>query len=272
MIIATVLICILCTFFGIYYLTKTYKLKTPLKSDPVLLFPSYFFDEVFKEYGEKKKIEKLQNEVVSLRGYVEGEKQRRKIVRDYEKNIKVVDQTDAQIYSISRAVRELERLYLECIKCYLEIGNSGDSTEIETGVKKDHKKRRETLENKIVLCRKLIENERVSFQTDNGDTFLSFTMNRQNEFSNFLITGVMVPMLMEAIGNNISSFRGFVSLINTNPVMRVTTCGFLILLAYRFWKYFRNKYSMLTSANQVIMYNKAEELLTAFECALKDIG
>ena len=123
------------------------------------------------------------------------------------------------------------------------------------------------LKSQIRLCRNLISIEKENYVTDNGPNSIDFIMNRQNVLTNYILTGLIIPILLSAINIEASSVKEFILDIWNKPFLIVVICIFLIVLSYRLFKYYKNKRSMLRSQRQILLYNKAEIMLNAFEIA-----
>lgn len=124
------------------------------------------------------------------------------------------------------------------------------------------------LKEKISLCHKAIKLERENFLTDNGPAAAEFTMNRQNVLTNYILTGITIPMLIGAINVEASSIDEFVQAVAVKPILLLTFEVFLVVFSYRVYKYHWNKRSKLNDTKRVILYNKAELMLCAFETAV----
>lgn len=127
------------------------------------------------------------------------------------------------------------------------------------------------LKNKIELCHKTIEKEKEAFISDNGEPTVSFIFNTQNYFTDILLTGFSIPILLETLKWEVNKIEDFILALKEKPIMCFIAGFFLITLFYRILKYFKNKRSMLRGKNQTVLYYKAELLLCSFECALKNI-
>lgn len=126
------------------------------------------------------------------------------------------------------------------------------------------------IQNRIALCHKAIICEKESFLTDNGDKTTDFIFNRQNDFTNLMLTGVTIPMLIGAVDLGASSIEELTRSFLTNPVLLGCFSIILILGSYRLYKYSRNKRSMLRSMGNSIKYTKAELILCIFENAVEN--
>lgn len=129
----------------------------------------------------------------------------------------------------------------------------------------------ERLKHKIELGYKTIEKEKEAFISDSGENTISFNFNRQNYFTDILLTGIMIPILLETLNWNAEELNDFMGTIAEKPIMGLLINIFLVIFLYRIMKYTKNKRSMLRGMKQTVLYIKAELMLSAFECALKNI-
>ncbi len=117
----------------------------------------------------------------------------------------------------------------------------------------------------IDVCKATITLERDGFLIDNGSDANDFIMNRQNKFTDYLLTAVLIPILMEAINIKAKNFTDFATTVYGNRVLLIAICTFSIALSYRIFKYFHNKNSVCNSKSNAVLYNKAEMMLCCFE-------
>ena len=149
--------------------------------------------------------------------------------------------------SIARSVDELVDLY----------GDAIESFEIKE------------LKERIALCHKAIKLEKESFLTDSGPEAAEFTMNRQNAATEYILTGITIPMLIGAINIEASNANEFIEAVSNKPALSIIFEVFICVFAYRVFKYYWNKRSKLNDTKRVILYNKAELMLCAFESAVE---
>lgn len=119
------------------------------------------------------------------------------------------------------------------------------------------------------VCKKAIQSERDSFLTDNGDTATNFIFDRQNKFTDYLMTSILIPIIIELINVGMMSWDDIWLNLCSNFFFIIATCTLFVIFSYRLHKYYRNKKSLLTSQEQIILYNKGEIMLCCFETALK---
>lgn len=222
-----------------------YNTEVSRKAHPSSLYPSIFFDEVFSLCEEKdwQIIEKLQKEIAAIQ-----------LIRTPQNH-------KSNISSISESVRQIEQKYEECLQNYLTNPMNSEAQNIAII----------RLRNKIELCHKTIEKEKEAFLSDKGENTVSFNFNRQNQFTDIFLTGISIPILLEALKWEVNEIEDFILALKEKPIMCFITGAFLITLFYRILKYLKNKRSMLRGMNQTILYDKAELMLCSFECALKNI-
>lgn len=215
------------------------------KAYPPSLYPSSFFNEVFSSCEETdiNQIEELQREIEALQ-------------------LSLTPKNPCNnIRSISQSTRDIEEKYEECLQNYL-----ADFQDLEV-----RKIAIERLKNKIELSYKTIEKEKDAFISDNGENTISFNFNRQNYFTDILLTGIMIPILLETLNWNAEELSDFMGTVAEKPIMGSLINIFLVILLYRIMKYTKNKRSMLRGMKQTVLYIKADLMLSAFECALKNI-
>lgn len=224
---------------------SVYTTKVSRKAGPSSLYPSMFFDEVFSSCEENDRliIEKLQKEIEALQPILNLTKQKN------------------NISSISESIRRIEQKYEECLKTYL---TNPVNLKAQNNVIIQ-------LKSKIELCHKAIEKEKEAFVSDNGESTVSFNFNTQNQFTDILLTGISIPILLETLKWEVNKIEDFLPALEEKPIMCFITGAFLITFFYRVLKYTKNKRSMLRSMRQTVLYDKAELMLYAFECALKNI-
>lgn len=153
-----------------------------------------------------------------------------------------------------RSANSIAKSVDELVKCYAEVIKDNEIKE---------------LKEKIALCHKAIKLEKESFLTDSGPDAAKFTMNRQNMLTDYLLTGIMIPMILGAINIDAESIADFCKAVGNRPILLFAFLAFLLVFSYRVFKYFWNKYSMLNDTKRTILYNKAELMLCAFETAVE---
>lgn len=215
------------------------------KAYPPSLYPNFFFSEVFSSCEETNvnKIEELQREIEALQLTLTPEN------------------PNNNVRSISKSTRDIEEKYEECLQNYLAVFQDSEERKIII----------ERLKHKIELGYKTIEKEKEAFISDNGENTISFNFNRQNYFTDILLTGIMIPILLETLNWNAEELNDFMGTIAEKPIMGPLINIFLVIFLYRIMKYTKNKRSMLRGMKQTVLYIKAELMLSAFECALKNI-
>lgn len=222
-----------------------YNTKISRKAHPTSLYPSLFFDEIFSlcKKEDQQIIERLQKEIEALQP------------------IRTRQNPKYNISAISKAIRQIEQKYEECLRNYLTKSPDLEAQKIAII----------QLKNKIELCHKTIEKEKEVFLSDNGESTVSFIFNTQNEFTDIFLTGISIPILLETLKWEVNKAEDFILALKEKPIMCFITGAFLITLFYRIFKYFKNKRSMLRSMNQTVLYDKAELMLCSFECAFKNM-
>ncbi len=215
------------------------------KAHPASLYPNFFFEEIFSlcEEADRAEVEKLQKEIEAV-----------SLIRN-------PDEVEIHVRSISKSTINIGKKYEECLQNYLNIFQTPKERTIAIM----------RVKNKIELGYKAITEEKSAFLSDNGSDTISFIFNAQNRFTDIFLTGIAIPMLLEVLKWEISGIEDFIAIIDQKPVMCLMMYAFLIVFLYRVQKYFSNKRSMLRGMKQTTLYNKAELMLCAFECALKNI-
>ena len=201
---------------------------SPRMAGVELLYPSSFF----KCLAGNGDIKKLEAHVVVLQKYC---------------------QSDEGFKPIANAVKDLKRVY---------------GLTISEFCMSDSKTSSESIKSDIVLLKNIIAEERDSFIVTNGSSAESFILNRQNKFTDILLTGIGVPILIEVIKSNIASMADIWYVLWGD--LRILTCIFLAVLAYRIMKYYKNKLSIIRSSTRIVLYQKVGLLVDIFEHALDD--
>ncbi len=120
----------------------------------------------------------------------------------------------------------------------------------------------------VLLLKKTIESEKATFLVDNGREMGNFAMERQNKLTDYLLTSILIPLIINFINVNPTSLSDILMNIRNNSVIQVAVYAFVIVFSYRVWKYFRNKRSMLRCNGMVMHYNKVALMLSCFEIAV----
>lgn len=234
-------------FIILYYELRisVHNTEVSRKADPVSLYPSVFFDEIFSLCDKKDRliIENLQKDIEALQP------------------VRPLKNQKYNIFSISESIKRIEQKYEECLKNYLT-----NPMNLKT-----QKTVMIRLKSKLELCHKAIEKEKEAFVSDNGQNTVSFNFNTQNQFTDILLTGISIPILLETLKWEVNNIEDFLLTLEEKPIMCLITGAFLITLFYRVLKYTINKRSMLKGMRQTVLYDKAELMLYSFECALKNI-
>ena len=127
------------------------------------------------------------------------------------------------------------------------------------------------IKRKVTLCKKTIESEKQSFLIDNGEETADFNLNRQNQLSDYVLTGITIPVVMSAISIDAQDISTLITTLRNNFVFMFFLSLFLYIFSFRVYKYYHNKRSMMRSNATAILYNKAELMLCCFETALAEI-
>lgn len=218
---------------------RTLKMKFPRKAGHELLYPDQFFNYIFKDADATNLIELRQG-----------------IVADF-----TVQEENNNAKSIVECIKELEIEYARYISQYFDNIKDVDTRRMESN----------NIKRQIVLLRKIISNEKDSFQTDNGNEIVNFNFNRQNYVTDLFLTIMAIPLFMEVILSQASSLEDLIGIIYNSDIFYLFFCLLVCISCYRLKKYFRNKYSMLTSVVHLVKYNKVQLTVDIFESAFNAV-
>lgn len=249
LVFAVVLMPTICTFLFVHRLKQDlFNSKLPRCSIPASFHPIFFFDEIFSLYEGKdyEEISELQDDVEAL--------QAAKVSMRPKK-------PEGKVYSVSQSIRKLEKKYEACLEHYLDAPKDSEA----------RKKKITQLKNKIELGHRTIEKEKDVFLSSNGEYVRSFIFNRQNQLTDILLTGISIPIFLEALKWETKGIGNFLTTLIGHPLMCFLAIALWIVFMYRIVKYHKNKYSMLKDMSWAAEYDRAELMLCVFECALKNV-
>lgn len=204
------------------------------------LIPSKYFDGVFKNGDETKAIiHKLEDGIIALQK---------------------TTQREDRYKPIGDCIKELSQSYqLIIYKCIVDNNDSIGDVNTERLF--------ESVKRNILLLRRTLKEETEGFLSTNGPDSAEFVMNRQNKFTDVVLVGIGVPLLIEILKNNNNSIWDVWSILSGE--LCVLTSILVMVLSYRIMKYEKNKLSMVRTNTRRALYHKAGLLLDIFENALE---